>query len=74
MYMPCASLFTPNFAEFQNVDLSMMRYSLSWSMHLVNIVMMKMMMMEMTILMREMTSKKIGKVTGWVCLSADFKN
>lgn len=42
-------------------------------MHLVNIVMMKM-MMEMTILMKEMTSKKIGKVTGWVCLSADFKN
>jgi len=37
-------------------------------MHLVNIVMMKMMMMEMTILMKEMTSKKIGKVTGWVCL------
>lgn len=43
-------------------------------MHLVNIVMMKMMMMEMTILMKEMTSKKIGKVTGWVCLSADFTN
>lgn len=51
----------------------MMKYLLSWSMHLVNIVMMKM-MMEMTILMKEMTSKKIGKVTGWVCLSADFKN
>lgn len=52
----------------------MMKYLLSWWMHLVNIVMMKMMMMEMTILMKEMTSKKIGKVTGWVCLSADFKN
>lgn len=51
----------------------MMKYLLSWSMHLVNIVMMKM-MMEMTILMKEMTSKKIGKVTGWVCLSADLKN
>lgn len=52
----------------------MMKYLLSWSMPLVNIVMMKMMMMEMTILMKEMTSKKIGKVTGWVRLSADFKN
>lgn len=52
----------------------MTKYLLSWSMHLVNIVMMKMMMMEMTILMREMTNKKIGKVPGWVCLPADFKN
>lgn len=67
-------MLTPNFAEFQNVDLSMMKYLLSWSMPLVNIVMMKMMMMEMTILMKEMTNKKIGKVTGWVCLSADFIN
>lgn len=48
--------------EFQNVDLLMMRYLWSWSMHLVSIVMMKMMMMmEMIFVMREMKSRKTEK-------------